>query len=195
MKESFDDIRNDILNNFNCVLKDNANNLVFGEGNFDSEILFIGEAPGKEEDLLGIPFVGKSGRNLNNNLSKIGLGLNDFYITNVVKYRPKNNRKPTISEIKRYAPFLIRQIKSMHPKIIVPLGLVSSKFCLNCFSTVGINKISGMDEIHGRIINVEFDGEVYKIFPMYHPSSNVSSRLRRENAISDFFELKKILDN
>ena len=195
MKESFDKIRNDILNDFDCELKDNAKNLVFGEGNSQSDILCVGEAPGKEEDLTGIPFIGESGRNLNKNLSKIELSLNDFYITNLVKYRTQNNRKPKISEIKRYAPFLIRQIKSMKPKIIIPLGLVSSKFCLNGFNTTGLDKIAGMDDIHGKIFEIKFEKETYKIFPMYHPSSNVSSKIRKQGFVDDFIKLKEILEN
>jgi len=189
MIDCLDKIKFDILQISDCDLKNNSKNLVFDKGNFCSEIMFIGEAPGKIEDEIGIPFSGESGENLNKQLENIGINPNNCYFTNIVKYRPENNRKPKISEINKYSEFLIRQINIVKPKVIIPLGNTASKFCLSGFSCKNMNKVSGMDKIHGKF----FEINSYTIFPMYHPSSNVSSRIRKENFIKDFLKLKEFL--
>ena len=105
-----------------CKLKNNSNNLVFNDGNINSPIMLIGEAPGQKEDELSKPFVGEAGSLLNKMLSAINLNRKDLYITNVVNYRPPLNRKPDSNEIKRYSEFLLEHVDIIKPKIIILLG-------------------------------------------------------------------------
>ena len=106
----------------NCELKNSAKNLVFGDGNINSKIMVIGEGPGANEDIEGKPFVGRAGKLLDKMLISIQLDRTKTYITNVVNYRPPENRKPTEEEIKRYLPFLISHIEIINPKILLLLG-------------------------------------------------------------------------
>ena len=106
----------------NCQLKDNASNIVFSDGNPKSKIMLIGEGPGFNEDQEGIPFVGRAGTLLDKMLDSIDLNRKNVYITNVVNYRPPDNRRPTDDEIKRYLPFLKKHIEIINPKILVLLG-------------------------------------------------------------------------
>ena len=105
-----------------CKLKNNSNNIVFNDGNINSPIMLIGEAPGQKEDELSKPFVGEAGSLLNKMLSAINLNRKDLYITNVVNYRPPLNRKPDSNEIKRYSEFLLEHVDIIKPKIIILLG-------------------------------------------------------------------------
>jgi len=106
----------------NCELKKSANNLVFGDGNINSKIMVVGEGPGANEDMEGKPFVGRAGKLLDKMLLSIQLDRTKVYITNVVNFRPPENRKPTEEEIKRYLPFLISHIEIINPKILLLLG-------------------------------------------------------------------------
>ena len=106
----------------NCDLKKNATNVVFGDGNINSKIMIIGEGPGANEDIEGKPFVGRAGKLLDKMLEAIKLDRNKVYISNVVNYRPPENRKPTEIEIKRYFPYLVNHIEIINPKILVLLG-------------------------------------------------------------------------
>ena len=105
-----------------CKLKNNSNNIVFNDGNINSPIMLIGEAPGQKEDELSKPFVGEAGSLLNKMLSAINLDRKDLYITNVVNYRPPLNRKPDSNEIRRYSEFLLEHVDIINPKIIILLG-------------------------------------------------------------------------
>ncbi len=105
-----------------CELKNNANKIVFSDGNEDSSVMIIGEGPGQKEDELGKPFVGDAGILLNKMLAAINLDRKDIYITNVVNYRPPSNRKPEIKEIKRYSEYLYEHIEIINPKMIILLG-------------------------------------------------------------------------
>ena len=160
-------IEQDILNNFVCPLKDSAKNLVFGKGNPDADILFIGEAPGAKEDELGQPFVGSAGKELDKLLGSIGLSLGDVYIANILKYRPPGNRNPGVYEIKRHTPFLLRQISVIKPRVICTLGNYATKFALAGFKVEGMNKVEGISSLHGSPVSV---GDLV-IFPLYHPAA------------------------
>ncbi len=105
-----------------CKLKNNSNNMVFNDGNINSPIMLIGEAPGQKEDELSKPFVGEAGSLLNKMLSAINLNRKDLYITNVVNYRPPLNRKPDSNEIRKYSEFLLEHVDIIKPKIIILLG-------------------------------------------------------------------------
>ena len=120
--EKLNKLKNKIKNIKNCDLKNSATNIVFGDGNISSKIMFIGEGPGAQEDAEGIPFVGRAGKLLDKMLESIKLNRSKIYISNVVSYRPPLNRRPTEIEIKRYLPFLKEHIEIINPKILVLLG-------------------------------------------------------------------------
>ncbi len=147
------------------------NNLVFGKGNPKAKILFIGEAPGAKEDELGVPFVGSAGKELDKLLNSINLDLDDVYIANILKYRPPNNRNPSIEEIKSHTPFLIKQISIINPKIICTLGNYATKFVLSGFEVLGMNKIEGISKLHGKPKNIVLAGSPRIVIPLYHPAS------------------------
>ena len=120
--KALEDLRHSIKNIKNCDLKKNATNLVFADGNIESKIMIIGEGPGANEDKEGLPFVGRAGQLLDKMLQSINLDRKNVYITNVVNYRPPQNRKPTEKEIQKYLPFLKKHIEIINPKILILLG-------------------------------------------------------------------------
>src|ERR1700733_14789664 len=124
-------IKKDILKDKVCPeLAASATQLVFGDGNLDAEIVFIGEAPGKNEDEQGLPFVGAAGKFLNEMLAAAGLERRDVYITNIVKYRPPNNRDPLPEEKKAFWPYLLKQLQIIEPKVVITLGRHSMEYFL-----------------------------------------------------------------
>ena len=133
-------------------------NLVFGEGNQDCAVMFVGEAPGFHEDQLGRPFVGRAGKLLDELIREVGWKREDVYITNIVKRRPPENRDPLPQEIEAYKPYLARQIEIINPKIIAPLG----RFSMNYFlPSAKITRDQGKTfKIDGRII-----------YPLFHPAA------------------------
>ena len=116
------ELKEDIGKIKNCELKKSANNIVFSDGNPNSKIMIIGEGPGANEDLEGMPFIGRAGQLLDKMLLSINLTRNNVYITNVVNFRPPENRSPTLEEIERYLPYLTRHIEIINPKILILLG-------------------------------------------------------------------------
>lgn len=161
-------------------LRAGATQLVFGVGNPQSEIVFIGEAPGKNEDLQGEPFVGAAGRFLNEMLEMIGLKRSDIYITNIVKYRPPNNRDPRPDEKSAFLPYLKKQLDVIQAKLIVLLGRHSMDSLLP-----GL-KIS---EVHGQ--PKRFEGRVY--LPLFHPAAALYNGGMRQTLIDDFARIPTIL--
>jgi DNA polymerase len=109
----------------------NCKNIVYGKGNETASILFVGEAPGRNEDEQGLPFVGAAGKNLDKLLEKVGLSLSDIYVTNILKCRPPENRNPLSEEIKMHTPYLVKQIKEMKPSVVCSLGNYATKFFLS----------------------------------------------------------------
>jgi len=188
-----DELKQDILNNLNCPLKKEAKNLVFGKGNPDAKILFIGEAPGAKEDELGIPFVGRAGKDLDKALNKINLTLDDIYIANILKYRPPKNRDPKKEEIINHTPYLIKQIQIIKPKIIATLGNFSTKFVLSNFNPENMKKIEGISEINGKKFKVKLENDEFLIIPIYHPSAMIYKPSLREDFEKDFQIFAKII--
>jgi len=186
-------IQSKILTEMKCPLKDAAKNLVFGKGNPDASIMFIGEAPGAQEDEQGIPFVGSAGKELNKLLSSIGLTLDDVYIANILKYRPPENRDPAIDEIYRHTPYLIEQIKVIKPKIICTLGNYSTKFVLAQFNIPNMKKIAGITQLHGKVNNLNIEGMDFMVIPLYHPAAMLYNPNLRPILGQDFLEMGKIL--
>jgi DNA polymerase len=188
-----DEVAVKINKELNCPLKDAANNLVFGKGNPNAEILFIGEAPGAKEDEAGIPFVGKAGKDLDKELNKIGLTLEDVYIANILKYRPPKNRDPTPIEIENHTPYLVKQIEIIKPKYVCTLGNFSTKYVLANGDVKLMKKIEGVDSLHGIPKEIEFRGEMITVFPLHHPSSIIYSKDRRKWFSEDFEKLERLL--
>jgi len=120
----------------NCELKKSANNMVFSDGNANSKIMIVGEGPGAQEDLEGIPFVGRAGKLLDKMLGAISLDRDKVYISNVVNYRPPSNRKPTDDEINRYLPYLQNHIEVINPRILLLLGSTALKAILGDIETI-----------------------------------------------------------
>ena len=120
----------------NCELKKNATNLVFSDGNIDSKVMILGEGPGAQEDAEGIPFVGRAGKLLDKMLDAIKLNRKKVYISNVVNYRPPENRRPTQEEIDRYLPFLVNHIEIINPKILVLLGSTALNAIIGDFEVI-----------------------------------------------------------
>jgi DNA polymerase len=163
-----------------CRLCQTATNAVPGEGNINSKVIFIGEAPGYHEDVSGKPFVGRAGKLLEESLNKIGYKREDVWIGNIIKHRPPENREPLPDEISSCSPFLSLQIKTIKPVIIVTLG----RYSMNFFYPDG--KIS---KDRGRLIKV---GENY-IYPVYHPAAALRSTSVLEEFRKDFEKIPQVL--
>lgn len=169
-----------------CELRHSVKNVVPGIGSADADILFIGEAPGKKEDETGEPFVGAAGKFLNEMLGSVGLSRDDIYITNVVKYRPPNNRDPLPEEVAACWPWLRAQVELIDPKIIVLLG----RHALERF--VPGKRISVE---HGRAFRRTVpDLGTYVFFALYHPAAALYNGSMRETLMKDFAKIPKILE-
>lgn len=176
-----DKIRQQILDENICPdLAKTATQLVFGDGSADADLVFIGEAPGKNEDLQGKPFVGAAGKFLNEMLEMIGLKREDVYITNIVKYRPPNNRDPLPDEKSAFLSFLQAQLAVIKPKIVITLG----RHSLNCF--LPDLQISA---VHGQPKRMK--GQVY--LPLFHPAAALYNGSMRQTLIDDFSKIPAIL--
>lgn len=162
---------------------------VIGEGSLDAHIVFIGEAPGKNEAESGKPFCGASGKVLDQLLESISLKREDVYITNIVKDRPQDNRDPKPEEIKLYSPFLKKQLEIIQPQIIVTLGRFSMEYILKEF---GLEKeIKTISKIHGIVFKTKTSWSTIKIIPLYHPAVAVYNKNRLSELKKDFEILKK----
>jgi uracil-DNA glycosylase len=186
-------VKQKILTEMKCPLKDAAKNLVFGKGNPDASILFIGEAPGANEDEQGIPFVGAAGKELDKLLRSISLTLDEVYIANILKYRPPENRDPAIDEIYRHTPYLIEQIKIIRPKIICTLGNYSTKFVLAQFNIPNMKQIAGITGLHGKVHHLTIDGMDFMVIPLYHPAAMLYNPKLRAILNEDFLKMGEIL--
>jgi len=149
----------------------NCTNLVVGKGNLNAKILFVGEAPGRNEDLQGLPFVGKAGKNLDELLNKVGLSLNDVYIANILKCRPPENRNPLPEEIKAHTPWLLEQIKQIKPKVVCSLGNYATKFFLSGGNVEFMDKQPGITSVHGKVRFIKIEGVEIKLIPLFHPAA------------------------
>lgn len=171
-----------------CTLWKTRKNVVFGDG-APSSIMFIGEAPGFNEDASGKPFVGRAGKLLDELLNKIGLTRNNVYISNIVKCRPPENRDPYPNEIKVCFPYLEKQIEIIKPEVIICLGRHSSKQILEKFN----QKFSGITQDHGKHFIVSTLYGKIIIVPMYHPAAALYNPNLKEDIIKDFLKLNKEL--
>ena len=154
-----------------------ATQLVMGDGNADADIVFIGEAPGKNEDLQGKPFVGAAGKFLDEMLAAAGLQRPDVYITNIVKYRPPNNRDPLPEEKRQFWPYLMRQLEIIQPKAVLTLGRHSGG---------GFIPDLRVSQDHGRPRRVRLHELEFVVIPLYHPAAALYNGGMRQTLIDDF---------
>jgi len=157
---------------------------VIGAGNHNADIMFIGEAPGSQEDKTGVPFCGAAGKILDELLASIKVARNDVYIANILKDRPPANRNPQNEEIEACTPYLVKQIEIIKPKIICTLGNFATAFILNKYQLA--DKIQGISKIHGQI----FTAVDLKIIPLYHPAVAVYNANMIEVLKKDFAVIK-----
>ncbi len=155
--------------------------IVFGVGNPDADLMFIGEAPGRDEDIQGIPFVGRAGQLLTKMIEAIGLTRNDVYIANVIKCRPPENRNPEPDEVASCEPFLFRQIDSIAPKVVVALGAVAVKALLKSDAPIS--------RLRGRVI----DYRGAKLVPTFHPAFLLRSPDKKREAWDDLKKVRALL--
>lgn len=166
-----------------------ATQLVMGDGNVDADIVFIGEAPGKNEDEQGLPFVGAAGKFLNEMLASAGMSRADVYITNIVKYRPPDNRDPSPDEKQAFWPYLAHQLEIINPKAIVTLGRHSMEFFL---------PDAKIGQVHGHAVKkvVKYhDGTDHEwlIVPLYHPAAALYNGGLRQTLIDDFLNVPTLI--
>lgn len=190
-QQQLDVLQQQILDDKVCPeLAATATQLVFGDGNPDADIVFIGEAPGKNEDEQGIPFVGAAGKFLNEMLGMINLKREDIYITNIVKYRPPNNRDPLPEEKKAFLPYLQAQLEIIQPKVVVTLGRHST----NCFlPDLQISKIHGEPKRIRLQMKQNNDTLEVVILPLYHPAAALYNGAMRQTLIDDFQGIPTII--
>ncbi len=185
-------IRDEVINLKNSPLYDERiNNKVFpviGEGSHDAKIMFIGEAPGKNEAKTGRPFCGMSGRVLDELLASVNIKRGDVYITNIVKDRPPFNRDPLPEEIEIYAPFLDRQIEIIQPRVLATLGRFSMAYIMEKFGLT--DSLGSIGEIHGRSFEAKAKFGNISIVPLYHPAVAIYNKNTKTTLMKDFEILK-----
>ncbi|MFN3384150.1 MAG: type-4 uracil-DNA glycosylase [Archaeoglobaceae archaeon] len=165
--ETLEDIKREILRCTRCELHKTKTNFVPGSGREKAEVFFVGEAPGKEEDLKGEPFVGSAGKLLTEMISLMGLCREGVFIANVLKCRPPNNRDPLPEEVEACGSYLLRQLEVVKPNVIICLGRHSAKFIFEAF---GLN-FSSITKLQGKIFEVSAWDKSVKIVALYHPAA------------------------
>jgi DNA polymerase len=168
-----------------CPLSQTRTNLVFGAGNADADLMFVGEAPGQQEDLQGIPFVGRAGKLLDQLLDEVGLARGDVFIANVLKSRPPGNRDPAPEEIEACKPYLFRQVELIEPKVICTLGNFATKLLTR--SSRGITSVRGKPQVH------ELGARWVRIYPLFHPAAALRTTRVLEELREDFAGLPALL--
>lgn len=191
--ESLRKIKDEVLNTKSLPLyKERVKNKVYpviGEGSHYAKIMFIGEAPGKNEAETGRPFCGASGKVLDELLASVGISRKDVYVTNIVKDRPSMNRDPFPEEIESYAPYLDRQIEIIQPQVVATLGRFSMTYIMN---RLGLNaELESISKMHGRIFETKTGYGMVKIIPLYHPAVAVYNANMKEALKKDFEILKQ----
>jgi uracil-DNA glycosylase len=168
-----------------CPLFRTRTKPVFGAGNADADLMFVGEAPGQQEDLLGLPFVGRAGKLLDTLLGEVGLARGDVFIANVLKSRPPGNRDPQPDEIDACKPYLHRQIELIEPKVICTLGNFATKLLTR--SQRGITGVHGRPQVH------ELGARTVRVYPLYHPAAALRSTGTLDELREDFSRLPALL--
>jgi uracil-DNA glycosylase family 4 len=168
-----------------CPLHDVRTKLVFGAGNANADLMFVGEAPGAQEDQQGLPFVGRAGQLLNQLLLEIGIERSDVFITNVICCRPPGNRDPLPDEIEACKPYLYRKIELIEPKVICTLGNFATKLLTG--------NPTGITKVHGRPQEREVAGLVVQLFPLFHPAAALRTDAVKQLLREDLAKLPSLL--
>ena len=168
-----------------CPLHETRTKVVFGAGNADADLMFVGEAPGAEEDRQGLPFVGRAGQLLNQLLEEIGLSREEVFIANVLKNRPPGNRDPQPQEIQACEPWLWRQVALIEPRVVCTLGNFSTKLLSG--SPTGITKVRGTPQVH------ELGGRMVYLLPLFHPAAALRTPAVKETLRADFATIPELL--
>jgi uracil-DNA glycosylase len=168
-----------------CRLAEGRTQVVFGNGNPDADLMFVGEAPGFHEDKLGYPFVGQAGKLLDQLLDGIGLTRDQVFVANVLKCRPPGNRDPMPDEIESCEPHLFRQIELIEPKVVATLGNFSTKLLSG--------KPAGITRVHGQPQEVTLGGRQVLLYPLYHPAAALYTPSMLNVLQEDFARLPELL--
>ncbi len=168
-----------------CPLSETRDKVVFGAGNADADLMFVGEAPGAEEDRQGLPFVGRAGQLLNQLLEGIGMSRQDVFIANVLKCRPPGNRDPQPLEIETCRPYLFEQVRLIEPKVVCTLGNFATKLLSG--SPAGITKVRGTPQVH------ELGSRTVFLLPLFHPAAALRTPAVKETLRGDFERLPGLL--
>ncbi len=180
------DLKTRIENIKNCELKNNAKQIVFSDGSFESSVMIVGEGPGQKEDELGKPFVGDAGQLLNKMLEAINIKRENVYITNVVNYRPPSNRKPESSEINRYSEFLREHISIIDPKVLILMGSTAMEALFG--SKIKISKERGIWK------EVIINNKTYLVMITFHPAYLLRQADQKKYSGADLKEIRKTID-
>ena len=163
---------------------------VIGEGSHEAKIMFVGEAPGRNEAKTGRPFCGVAGKVLDDLLASVGIPRAEVYVTNIVKDRPPENRDPLPKEIEIYGPFLDRQIEIIQPQVIATLGRYSMQYIMQKFGLSDV--LRSISQMHGRLFEAKASYGTIKILPLYHPAVTIYNRELVKDLEIDFQKLKTI---
>jgi uracil-DNA glycosylase family 4 len=185
-----DRLAEEVSNCRRCDLCELRENVVFGEGDLETAVVLVGEAPGRREDEEGRPFVGSAGKLLNRILDEIGLNRGDIYITNIVKCRPPGNRRPNQGEVEECATHLDKQLSLIEPRVIVPMGNSATGYFLKRH---GLRRHT-IGSIHGHVLPIKAAWGDAKLYPIYHPAAILYNRRLEEDLRSDLRALRKLID-
>jgi DNA polymerase len=180
-RDTLDLVRDDLGECTRCKLHTGRKTVVFGVGNPDAELLFVGEAPGRDEDREGVPFVGRAGQLLTKIIASIGLTRDEVYIANVIKCRPPNNRNPEPDEVQTCEPFLFRQLEVIRPKVVVALGAFAIRTLLDT------------DKAISRLRGTVYDYRGAKLVPTFHPAFLLRSPDRKRDVWEDMKKVRTLL--
>jgi len=184
-REQLVDLYKQVSDCTKCPLHETRTKAVFGAGNADAGLMFVGEAPGADEDRQGLPFVGRAGQLLNQLLEEIGLAREDVFIANVLKSRPPGNRDPQPAEIAACEPYLFEQVRLIEPKVVCTLGNFATKLLSG--NPTGITKVRGTPQLH------ELGGRQVFLLPLFHPAAALRTPSVKETLRQDFATIPGLL--
>jgi DNA polymerase len=184
-REALVDLFKEVQKCTRCPLHETRTKTVFGAGNADAELMFVGEAPGAEEDRQGLPFVGRAGQLLNQMLEGIGLAREDVFIANVLKSRPPGNRDPQPLEIEACRPYLFDQVRLIEPRVVCTLGNFATKLLSG--NPAGITKVRGTPQVH------ELGGRSVFLLPLFHPAAALRTPAVKETLQADFATIPDLI--